>query len=100
MTQANLHLYHVSGPRSQLDEQLLALHCEPDEHGETERLKFKRGPHIHVCAGGNALSKAHFPLNYSHLDGALQTMDELMSVWETAIKIVQIEVLENEHVTG
>ena len=69
-------------------EEVLCIHCDPDEESD-----MKRGPHLHVMKATHPLPKCHFPLNYSHLNEVLESIQTLNTAMCKAIAIVAIEVI-------
>ena len=69
-------------------EELLCIHCDPNDESD-----MKRGPHLHVTKAIDPLPKCHFPLNYSHLDHVLTSIQTLHDAMYKAIVIVAKEVI-------
>ena len=90
----SLQLSWFDSPHSEQQE-IVALHCEPREAGNSFQSRLKRGPHIHVTADGNRLSHAHFPLNLCHLNDVMQSFESLEQAIERAIEVLQSEVIES-----
>jgi hypothetical protein len=93
--QACLHLFRRGSPHEPPDE-ILALHCEPGLPGNSTHDKLKKGPHVHVRPAGPPLSHAHFPLNFSHLEDVLRSMQDLTPALQNAVEIVVSEVINAE----
>jgi hypothetical protein len=89
-----LHLFRrVGASRDATEEQVLALHCDPNEPPNTPHARYKRGPHLHISAAGSPLDESHIALNYSHLDEVLGSFNSLCAAWDNSIKLVKDEIL-------
>ncbi len=78
----------VTNRESKTLEELFCIHCDPDDQSD-----MKRGPHLHVTKACHPLPKCHFPLNYSHLNHVLESIETLNTAMCNAIAIVATEVL-------
>ena len=95
LCQACLHLFLVQSHDDPLEE-ILAIHCEPSLLATSDKLRFKRGPHVHLKAAKHPIGKAHFPLNLGHLEEVLSTIDNLGKALSDAVHIAQLEVIQAE----
>jgi hypothetical protein len=92
LSQACLHLFRMYS-RYDKPEEVLAIHCEPRELGDSLKQKLKRGPHVHLKPAKHPLDKAHFPLNYGHLDSVLKSRITLATAFEDAVAVALAEVV-------
>ena len=74
-------------------DELIALHCDPNNTDNGLLKKFKQGPHLHVSVLDDPLPKCHFPLNYSQLDLVLTSPETLTDALRNAIMIITEEVI-------
>lgn len=74
-------------------EKVVSIHCDPNEKGSEPQSSFKRGPHLHIQKSESPLHRCHFPLNYSHLEIVLFSIDNVTNAFKDAIKILRHEVL-------
>ncbi|HEY3439608.1 MAG TPA: hypothetical protein VGK29_02605 [Paludibaculum sp.] len=89
-----LHLFLRCGTgRDAGEEQILALHCDPNESEDAKHSPFKRGPHLHITAAGSPLCRSHIALNYSHLNDVLCSFESLCKAWDNAIELIGEQVL-------
>lgn len=87
LTRAYFTLFLINREQNQLEE-LLCIHCDPGDQSD-----MKRGPHLHVTKAVHPLPKCHFPLNYSHLNDVLKSIQTLDTAMCKAIRIVATEVI-------
>jgi hypothetical protein len=92
LQQGYLHLFYQSG-RGEDEEEVLALHCDPNESDDQPHVLYKRGPHIHVVAAPQPLPHSHFALNLSSLDTVLSSIDNLHRAFSGAVLMLQEQVL-------
>jgi hypothetical protein len=84
--------------------ELLALHCDPNEPDDAEHAIYKRVPHIHVVETRFPISRAHFSLDCEgHFLKNIKTatIDSLTNIMTWAIQMLKEEVFEaiNKHNT-
>lgn len=88
LTQAYLTLYQRAAPTD--ENELLALHCDPEEPASSV---YKKGPHLHFTIAGAPLKDAHIALERGHLNEVLACSDNLMQVLTWCIVMIKDEVL-------
>lgn len=89
LERAYLTIYQTVSPDQEV--KLLALHCDPNEHGDDAI--YKRGPHIHVEAAQDPIPRAHIALAIGHLDNVLATASTLTEALNWSIVMIWDEVL-------
>ena len=91
LNRAYLHLYLR---RDEIAEnQILALHCDPNEPSSQKHYLYKAGPHVHMSAAADPLHRAHIALNTSNLKDVLRSVADLTTALRTAITMVDDQVL-------
>jgi hypothetical protein len=89
-----LHVFRTLGAfRDATEEQVLALHCDPNEPRGEPHARYKQGPHLHISAAGSPINESHLALNHSHLDEVLSSFESLCAAWDDSIKLVRDEIL-------
>ncbi|MEZ6129181.1 MAG: hypothetical protein R3C59_10905 [Planctomycetaceae bacterium] len=91
LKQTALHIYTVESPNSR--NEIFAFHCEPSHQGGTVSDRCKRGPHAHVTALTHELNHAHIPMQLVGLDDSLESLESLTSLFQTAIEVIEAEIL-------
>jgi hypothetical protein len=91
LTQAYLTIYQKEGPTD--EEELLALHCDPEEP-DGEGSIYKRGPHLHISIAGPPIRDAHIALARGHLDHVLANAPSLMEALTWSIVMIRDEILK------
>jgi hypothetical protein len=74
-------------------DEILAIHCDPNNSCPGLLRDFKRGPHLHLSMLEDPLPKCHFPLNFGELDHVLGSLDALTRALGDAVRIISQEVL-------
>jgi hypothetical protein len=93
LQQAYLHLY-LQLPFGGQEDEILALHCDPNEDDGEPHAVYKKGPHVHVTAAPQPLRHSHFALNLSDLPTVLSSLPRLHGAFSTAVIMLQEQVLE------
>lgn len=75
LQKAYLHIYLPSP--SGVDQELLFLHCDPQEPQDTPHYRYKVGPHLHFEIAGPPWKDAHIPLCDGWQEEVLQGLDDL-----------------------
>ncbi len=92
---AYLHLYRRPEAIGRAEEfEILGLHCDPNEPGHTEHARYKQGPHLHVSTSEQPMPRSHIALNLGNLVETLGSIDQLSVAWQTAIKMLEDQVLD------
>lgn len=91
LDRAYLHLFIRNDSTS--EQEILALHCDPNISETEKHFQYKAGPHIHMSAAGSPLHKAHIALNNANLRGTLASIGALTSALSLAIAMVDNQVL-------
>lgn len=74
-------------------EEVICIHCDPLDTSPEPVGSYKRGPHLHVEVADDPLPRAHFPLNFGHLEAVLSSPDDLTRALKQAVAIVVHEVV-------
>lgn len=91
LSQAYLTIYQKESSTD--EEELLALHCDPEEP-DGESSIYKRGPHLHISIAGPPIGDAHIALARGHLDDVLANATNLMEALSWSIVMIRDEVLK------
>jgi hypothetical protein len=91
MERAYLHIYERDS--NGIEEQIVALHCDPNESQTAKHYKYKAGPHIHMMTARDPLPHAHIGLNNSELETVLKSAKNLTVAISSAIALVQTQIL-------
>lgn len=91
LEQAYLHLFLRKS--SGAEEQILAVHCDPNSSETDKHFPYKAGPHLHMSAAESPLHKAHVALNNGSLRSVLASVAALTSALSLAIAMVDNQVL-------
>jgi hypothetical protein len=91
LERAYLHLYLRSGLNK--EDEILALHCDPNEAQSERHFLYKAGPHVHMSTAMNPLQHSHLALNNSNLTEVLSSVPNLTAALKTAIAMVDDQVL-------
>lgn len=77
------------------EEELLCLHCDPNEPEGAPHASYKIGPHLHVKGGApKPFPSAHIALNIGYIESVLHSMESLTEALEWAILMLKEEILE------
>ena len=74
-------------------EELLCVHCDPQDESDEPTCWYKRSPHLHVEKAEHPLPKCHFPLCCTSLRTVSDSLHSLTSALHEAVKAVQDEVV-------
>ncbi|HYH01327.1 MAG TPA: hypothetical protein VD837_19530 [Terriglobales bacterium] len=91
LDRAYLHLY-LRHDKNEEDE-ILALHCDPNESQSERHFRYKAGPHIHMTTAADPLCHSHIALNNSDFTQVLSSVSTLTVALKTAITMVDHQVL-------
>lgn len=89
---AYLNIYRRT--RSDEEEEVICLHCDPAESPLAAHARYKRGPHLHVSAAGDPLKRAHFALHVNQVDEMLQKCQSIHDHLASGIQMIRDEVLD------
>ena len=93
LEQAYLHIYETN-PRIKFEQEILALHCDPNQSTDEKNHVYKRGPHLHVSKAEHPLPKAHIALNRCHLNEVLASIENLTEALRLALLMVREEFID------
>lgn len=91
LQKAYLHIYRpeVSGG----EENLLFIHCDPQEATQSKHYKYKASPHLHFEIAGKPWSEAHVPLCNGWQDAVMQDLRQLDAVFARAVECIAEEFI-------
>jgi hypothetical protein len=89
---AYLHLYLRK--REHEEDQIFALHCDPNESQSNKHFRYKAGPHVHLSATQYPIDRAHIALNNPNLATVLGSVGDLTYALEIAVKMIDDQILE------
>ncbi len=93
LNRAYLHIYLYDTTTS-YENELILLHCDPNEAGDTNKTTYKKGPHLHIVAAEYPIPKAHIPLNMIHIHAILNSAQNLLDAMAAAVVLIKEEVLD------
>lgn len=73
--------------------ELLGVHCDPAERGDSTKARLKRLMHMHISCAGSPLDAAHIPLNDRVFPPDTESLDRLDNAWEAVLRVLKAEVL-------
>jgi hypothetical protein len=76
------------------EQELLALHCDPNEALGSPHEVYKRGPHLHLMTSSVPNPHAHIALNRCHLDDALGSVASFTNAYELAFEMIAHQILK------
>lgn len=88
---AYLHVYLPSP--SGVDQELLFLHCDPQEPKESFHYRYKIAPHLHFKIAPRPWNDAHVPLFDGRQEEILQSLEDLDEAIDRAIDFIADEFL-------
>ena len=91
LERAYLHIY--ARRSNNYEQEILALHCDPNEPQSERHFRYKAGPHIHMPTAEHPLQHSHIALNNDTIDAVLASVTELTTALKTAILMVDDQVL-------
>jgi hypothetical protein len=92
LERAYLHLYRRSDLNN-ADDEIFALHCDPNEPQSERHYRYKAGPHVHLSTARDPLHHSHIALNNSNLAEVLSSVPNLTVALGSAIAMVDDQVL-------
>jgi len=93
LKRAYLTLLLRNDTRRSADE-LLCIHCDPDDASEGPTRHYKRGPHLHVRMAQAPLPRCHFALCLTSMDNVVTSAASLTAAFGEAALMISHEVLE------
>jgi hypothetical protein len=99
LDRAYLHLYRRSHLEGMSENEILALHCDPNEpdepsdHHGLKHARYKRGPHIHVPTAEQPMPHSHIALNLGNLPEVLNSFENLSAAFNSAIQMLDEQVI-------
>ena|SRR5579875_3478729 len=75
------------------EDQIVALHADPNESKNDKHYRYKAGPHIHMLTAADPLHHSHIGLNTPNLEHILGSVDLLTSALATAVSMISDQVL-------
>jgi hypothetical protein len=91
LERAYLHLYIRRDINN--EDEIFALHCDPNEVQSERHYLYKAGPHVHMTTAMDPLKHSHIALNNSNLTEVLSSVPNLTAALKTAIAMVDDQVL-------
>ncbi len=91
LERAYLHLFIRRDER--IEDEILALHCDPNEPASSRHYRYKAGPHVHMSTAEDPLHHTHIALNAGNLDDVLKSVTELTSALTIAVAMIDDQVL-------
>jgi len=91
LDRAYLHLY--ARREGDSEDEIMALHCDPNESQSERHYRYKAGPHIHMVTAEDPLPRSHIALNNDNFDKILSSISTLTAALKTAIVMVDDQVL-------
>lgn len=85
-----LSIYKVD--HSKGEQELICLHCDPEEIDEVV-MKYKKGPHLHIKAAEEPIPQSHIALARGHLDQVLANAESLTEAMAWSIEMIRDEIL-------
>lgn len=78
------------------DSEFLCLHCDPNltQTEATEKVIYKKGPHLHIECADKPIPKAHLALNGVYLSSVLNSTANLTRALQWSIQMIRDEVLD------
>ena len=73
---------------------LKQLNSEIEKLDNSDKEKYKKGPHLHIKAADDPLPHAHFALNLGNLDAVLESIESLSIAMRYGILMLKEEVLD------
>jgi len=92
LDKAYLSLFRTSR-QADSEQELLALHCDPNEPDGADHAVYKQGPHLHMCASEIPGPHAHIALNRCHLVEVLRSRESFTNALHLALVMLKDEVL-------
>ena len=75
------------------EQELLALHCDPNEPDGAEHAVYKQGPHLHLATSEVPGPHSHIALNRCHLEEVLKSRESFTRALHLALIMLRDEVL-------
>lgn len=92
LDRAYLSLYR-KGVNFDPEDEILALHCDPNEPDIAEHAVYKQGPHLHLIKPEFPGPHAHIALNRCHLPEVLHSVESFTSAFHSAVVMIRDQVL-------
>ncbi len=95
LDRAYFHIYELEDNRHPDSlKEFVCLHCDPNEPDEEAHAMYKRVPHIHIKAAKEPIPHSHISLGIDFSEQVLKSADTLFSSYESAILLIQNEILD------
>lgn len=75
------------------EEQLVALHCDPNEHPTADHFRYKAGPHLHIVDSNHPLPHAHLALQHGMVSDLIADLDSIMEAMGLGIELLSEQIL-------
>ena len=93
LDRAYFHL-DISRPDGTGDEELLALHCDPNIDPSDPSYSYKRGPHMHLAFKRFDFHKSHISLCIQNVDKTCSDFRIFSKTFADVIEMINIEFME------
>jgi hypothetical protein len=93
LDKAYLSLFRSVREHIDQEQELMALHCDPNEPDHAEHAVYKQGPHLHLCTSEIPGRHAHIALNRCHLDEVLRSAGTFTEAFRLALVMIREQVL-------
>ena len=91
LDRAYLHLFIRRDERT--EDEIVALHCDPNESASSKHYRYKAGPHVHMSTAEDPLHHSHIALNAGNLEDVLRSVADLTSALAVAVTMIDDQVL-------
>jgi hypothetical protein len=91
LQKAYLHIYRATSP--DLEQELLFLHCDPDEPTTAPHYRYKVAPLVHFEVAGDPWRRVHIPLCDGHQKEVLSSVEALDRAIALAVDFIADEFL-------
>ena len=80
--------------RTDQEEEIICLHCDPAVPSGAAHARYRRGPHLHVSAAGDPLGRAHLALHVKHVEVMMQKCQSIHEHLASGVQMIRDEVLD------
>jgi hypothetical protein len=92
LDRAYLSLYR-KGLDIDVEDEVLALHCDPNEPDGAEHAVYKQGPHLHLMKAEFPGPDAHIALNLCDLHEVLHSVESFTKAFHSAVVMIRDQIL-------
>ena len=85
---------HIDMPLNdgQNDEEVLAVHCDPNATDSEPSFVYKKGPHLHISGNKRDISKAHIALCLPEIDAVCANVDQFSNAYSEILHMINEEI--------